>query len=194
MSAVPSQAVETPPAGPAIAGDERRRTRLKRAVVVALALGVWFAPVPAASRRRRGTCSRSSRRRSSRSWSARSRSSPRPSSRSPRRCSRAPSRPSARTRASRNGTILLIVVAFLVARAVVKCGLGERLGHLVVSLFGRSTLGLVVQHLPRRRGDRAGVPEQHRALRRPLPAGALGGRGGRRAAGARRATSGSGAS
>jgi DASS family divalent anion:Na+ symporter len=41
-----------------------------------------------------------------------------------------------------NGTILLIVVAFLVARAVVKCGLGERLGHLVVSGFGRSTLGL----------------------------------------------------
>ena len=41
-----------------------------------------------------------------------------------------------------NGTILLIVIAFLVARAVVKCGLGQRLGHLVVSLFGRSTLGL----------------------------------------------------
>ena len=41
-----------------------------------------------------------------------------------------------------NGTILLIVVAFLVARAIVKCGLGQRLGHLVVSLFGRSTLGL----------------------------------------------------
>jgi DASS family divalent anion:Na+ symporter len=41
-----------------------------------------------------------------------------------------------------NGTILLIVVAFLVARAVVKCGLGARLGNLVVSLFGRSTLGL----------------------------------------------------
>jgi DASS family divalent anion:Na+ symporter len=41
-----------------------------------------------------------------------------------------------------NGTILLIVIAFLVARAVVKCGLGARLGHLVVSLFGRSTLGL----------------------------------------------------
>jgi DASS family divalent anion:Na+ symporter len=41
-----------------------------------------------------------------------------------------------------NGTILLIVVAFLVARAVVKSGLGERLGHLVVSAFGRSTLGL----------------------------------------------------
>jgi divalent anion:Na+ symporter, DASS family len=41
-----------------------------------------------------------------------------------------------------NGTILLIVVAFLVARAVVKCGLGERLGHLAVSAFGKSTLGL----------------------------------------------------
>ena len=41
-----------------------------------------------------------------------------------------------------NGTILLIVIAFLVARAVVKCGLGARVGYLVVSLFGRSTLGL----------------------------------------------------
>jgi len=41
-----------------------------------------------------------------------------------------------------NPTILLIVVAFLVARAVVSCGLGARLGHMVVSVFGRSTLGL----------------------------------------------------
>jgi DASS family divalent anion:Na+ symporter len=41
-----------------------------------------------------------------------------------------------------NGTILLIVIAFLVASAVVKCGLGARAGHLVVSRFGRSTLGL----------------------------------------------------
>jgi len=41
-----------------------------------------------------------------------------------------------------NSTILLIVTAFLVARAVSKCGLGQRLGHLVVSRFGRSTLGL----------------------------------------------------
>lgn len=41
-----------------------------------------------------------------------------------------------------NGTILLIVIAFLVARAVVKCGLGARLGNLAVTLFGRSTLGL----------------------------------------------------
>jgi DASS family divalent anion:Na+ symporter len=41
-----------------------------------------------------------------------------------------------------NATILLIVIAFLVARAVVKCGLGQRIGYLVVRLFGRSTLGL----------------------------------------------------
>jgi DASS family divalent anion:Na+ symporter len=41
-----------------------------------------------------------------------------------------------------NGTILLIVFAFLIARAVVKCGLGTRVGYAVVSVFGRSTLGL----------------------------------------------------
>jgi len=41
-----------------------------------------------------------------------------------------------------NGTILLIVIAFLVANAVVKCGLGRRGGHWIVSRFGRSTLGL----------------------------------------------------
>jgi DASS family divalent anion:Na+ symporter len=41
-----------------------------------------------------------------------------------------------------NGTILLIVVAFLVAQAVVTSGLGARAGHWAVRLFGRSTLGL----------------------------------------------------
>jgi len=41
-----------------------------------------------------------------------------------------------------NGTILLIVVAFLVASAVVKSGLSARAGYWVVSRFGRSTLGL----------------------------------------------------
>jgi DASS family divalent anion:Na+ symporter len=41
-----------------------------------------------------------------------------------------------------NGTILLIVVAFLVADAVVKSGLSARAGHWMVSRFGRSTLGL----------------------------------------------------
>jgi DASS family divalent anion:Na+ symporter len=41
-----------------------------------------------------------------------------------------------------NATILLIVVAFLIADAVVKCGLGARGGHWIVSQFGRSTLGL----------------------------------------------------
>ena len=40
-----------------------------------------------------------------------------------------------------NGTILLIVVAFLVADAVVTCGLGTRAGHLIVSRFGKSDRG-----------------------------------------------------
>jgi DASS family divalent anion:Na+ symporter len=41
-----------------------------------------------------------------------------------------------------NGTILLIVLAFLVARSVVTCGLGTRIGYVMVSLFGRSAIGL----------------------------------------------------
>ena len=41
-----------------------------------------------------------------------------------------------------NGSVLLVVVAFLVAKGVVKSGLGQRLSYLVVAVFGRSTLGL----------------------------------------------------
>src|ERR1700746_3928211 len=41
-----------------------------------------------------------------------------------------------------NPSVLLVVVAFLVANAVVKSGLGRRISLLVVSLFGRSRLGL----------------------------------------------------
>jgi DASS family divalent anion:Na+ symporter len=41
-----------------------------------------------------------------------------------------------------NSSVLLVVVAFLVANSVVKCGLGKRISLLVVSAFGRSTLGL----------------------------------------------------
>jgi divalent anion:Na+ symporter, DASS family len=41
-----------------------------------------------------------------------------------------------------NQSVLLVVVAFLVANAVVKCGLGRRISLLVVSVFGGSTLGL----------------------------------------------------
>jgi DASS family divalent anion:Na+ symporter len=50
--------------------------------------------------------------------------------------------PSAAYAGFANETILLIVIAFLVASAVVKCGLGERGGHWIVSRFGKSTLGL----------------------------------------------------
>ena len=41
-----------------------------------------------------------------------------------------------------NPSVLLVVVAFLVAQAVVKCGLGRRISLKVVSWFGKSTLGL----------------------------------------------------
>jgi DASS family divalent anion:Na+ symporter len=41
-----------------------------------------------------------------------------------------------------NSSVLLVVVAFLVADAVVKSGLGRRISLLVVRTFGRSTLGL----------------------------------------------------
>src|ERR1700752_1749389 len=41
-----------------------------------------------------------------------------------------------------NSSVLLVVVAFLVAHAVVKSGLGRRISLLVVSIFGRSSLGL----------------------------------------------------
>ena len=41
-----------------------------------------------------------------------------------------------------NQSVLLVVVAFLVANAVVKSGLGRRISLLVVSVFGRSALGL----------------------------------------------------
>jgi DASS family divalent anion:Na+ symporter len=41
-----------------------------------------------------------------------------------------------------NQSVLLVVVAFLVANAVVKSGLGRRISLLVVRVFGRSALGL----------------------------------------------------
>ncbi len=41
-----------------------------------------------------------------------------------------------------NASVLLVVVAFLVAQAVVQCGLGRRISLHVVKRFGKSTLGL----------------------------------------------------
>src|ERR1044071_5502284 len=41
-----------------------------------------------------------------------------------------------------NSSVLLVIVAFLVAHSVVKSGLGRRISLLVVSVFGRSTIGL----------------------------------------------------
>src|SRR3954451_22684180 len=41
-----------------------------------------------------------------------------------------------------NTSVLLVVIAFLVAQAVVKSGLGRRVSFFMVSLFGHSSLGL----------------------------------------------------
>jgi DASS family divalent anion:Na+ symporter len=41
-----------------------------------------------------------------------------------------------------NPSVLLVVIAFLVAQAVVKSGLGQRISLFMVSRFGRSSLGL----------------------------------------------------
>jgi divalent anion:Na+ symporter, DASS family len=41
-----------------------------------------------------------------------------------------------------NTSVLLVVIAFLVAQAVVKSGLGRRISLFMVSLFGRSSVGL----------------------------------------------------
>ncbi len=41
-----------------------------------------------------------------------------------------------------NPSVLLVVVAFLVAQAVVKSGLGQRISLFMVSHFGSSSLGL----------------------------------------------------
>jgi DASS family divalent anion:Na+ symporter len=41
-----------------------------------------------------------------------------------------------------NSSVLLVVVAFLVAQAVVKSGLGQRIALFMVGLFGKSSMGL----------------------------------------------------
>lgn len=41
-----------------------------------------------------------------------------------------------------NGTIWLIVIAFLISRAVIKTGLGTRIAYLFVRMLGKKTLGL----------------------------------------------------
>ena len=41
-----------------------------------------------------------------------------------------------------NASVLLVVIAFLVAQAVVKSGLGRRISLFMVSRFGRSSMGL----------------------------------------------------
>ena len=67
-----------------------------------------------------------------------------------------------------NPSVLLVVVAFLVAQAVVKCGLGRRISLFMVSRFGRSSLGSGLQHCHPRCLDCLGLPKQHGARRCPV--------------------------
>ena len=67
-----------------------------------------------------------------------------------------------------NASVLLVVIAFLVAQAVVKSGLGRRISLFMVSRFGRSSHGTRLQRSAHRCGDRAGLSEQHRAGRCPV--------------------------
>ena len=64
-----------------------------------------------------------------------------------------------------NGTILLIVLAFLVARSVITSGLGVRIGHLWSGASAVRPSGCRT-HLLRRRADRPRF-KQHRAVGRP---------------------------
>ena len=68
-----------------------------------------------------------------------------------------------------NGSVLLVVVAFLVARGVVKSGLGRRLSYMVVGALRPFHPGAGLQHLLHGRRHRPRLPEQHRAGGRALP-------------------------
>ena len=68
-----------------------------------------------------------------------------------------------------NASVLLVVIAFIVAQAVVKSGLGRRISLLMVSRFGGSPLGLAYSLVFTDAAHRAGVPQQHGARRRALP-------------------------
>ena len=142
---------------------------LARGAVLALGVAIWFAPVPAGLTARRGTSSPSSRRRSSpSSWprfplltaamlavggrGAHRHHRARQGLRGLRERQRAPRGGGLPRRPRRR-----------------EVGLGRRISLLVVSAFGRSTLGLAYSIFLTRRGDRAGLPEQHRPQRRALP-------------------------
>jgi len=74
-----------------------------------------------------------------------------------------------------NASVLLVVIAFLVAQAVVKSGLGERISPLHGQPVSATRRWAGLQHRAHRCGDRAGVSFQHRARRRPVSGRAVGG-------------------
>src|SRR6185312_9863499 len=137
---VPTQRPE--PQGPATAAPSMRRTRIARVVALVIALAIWFIPPP-------GTLT-------AQAWhlfaiffatilSVVIGAFPILTASVVAIAAAVLTRtltPEAAYAGFANPTIVLIIMAFLVARAVVKCGLGQRLGYRAISLFGKSTLGL----------------------------------------------------
>jgi len=130
------------PQGPATAAPSMRRTRIARVVALVIALAIWFVPPP-------GTLT-------AQAWhlfaiffatilSVVIGAFPILTASVVAIAAAVLTRtltPEAAYAGFANPTIVLIIMAFLVARAVVKSGLGERLGYRAISLFGRSSLGL----------------------------------------------------
>ena len=85
-------------------------------------------------------------------------------------------------RVSPIASVLLVVIAFLVAQAVVKSGSGPAHQPVHGEPVRPLVAGARLQHRAHGRGDRAGVSEQHRARRRALSGRAVGGAGRRFAA------------
>lgn len=76
-----------------------------------------------------------------------------------------------------NTSVLLVVISFVVAQAVVKSGLGQRISLFMVRLR-RLTPGSCLQHRADRRRHCTGLPQQHGAQWRALPDRVVGGPGG----------------
>ena len=76
-----------------------------------------------------------------------------------------------------NSSVLLVVIAFIVAQAVVKSGLGPADQPVHGEPVRRLCAGSRLQHRADRRGHRAGVSQQHGARRRALPDRAFRGQG-----------------
>ena len=116
---------------------------LKRAAPFAIAIGIWFAPGAGRPHgARRGTCSRSSSRRSRRVLLGAFPLLTASMIAVGTVVLTGTITPAQAFSGFANSSVLLVVIAFIVAQAVVKSGLGRRISLFMVSRFGGSSLGL----------------------------------------------------